>query len=54
MKRAVSLLLLFALLLCLAPAALADEPMPIPVIPKEDITPTLKGIHHYMLMLSMP
>ena len=50
MKRVVSLLLLFVLLLSLVPAALADEPMPIPVIPKEEITPTLKGMHHYMLI----
>ena len=52
MKRVLSLLLLAVLLLSLAPAALAEDPAPAPisVIPKDQITPTLKGIHHYMLI----
>ena len=50
MKRVLSLLLLAVVLLSLAPAAFAEDPAPITVIPKEEITPSLKGIHHYMLI----
>lgn len=49
MKRIFSLLLILALLLTALPA-LGEEPAPIPVIPKEELTPTPKGIHHYMLI----
>ena len=51
MKRMLSLILAVLLLLSILPEALAaDEPNPIPVIAKEDITPTPPGIHHYMLI----
>ena len=50
MNRILSLLLALALLAA-APAALAaDEPNPIPVIAREDVSPTPTGIHHYMLI----
>ena len=51
MKRILSVLLAAALLLSMSSFALAEEePAPIPVIPEEEITPTPKGIHHYMLI----
>jgi hypothetical protein len=41
MKRFLSMLLMAVLLLSLVPQALAaDEPEPIPVIAKEDLSPT--------------
>ena len=50
-KRILSFLLLVAMLLsCALPAQAAEEPNPIPVIAKEDRTPTAKGVHHYMLI----
>ena len=50
-KRILSFLLLAAMLLsCVLPAQAAEEPNPIPVIAKEDRTPTTKGVHHYMLI----
>ena len=50
-KRFLSLLLLTALLLgCFGPALAADTPNPIPVVAKENRTPTTKGVHHYMLI----
>lgn len=50
MKRCLSLLL--ALLLCaaLVPALADATPKPIPVLSEDEITPTPKGIHHYMLI----
>ena len=50
MKRCLSLLL--ALLLCaaLVPALADATPNPIPVLSEDEITPTPKGIHHYMLI----
>ncbi|MBE5770042.1 MAG: LCP family protein [Clostridia bacterium] len=51
MKKWLSLLLALCLLISCVPLALADEePAPIPVIPESEITPTPKGIHHYMLI----
>ena len=51
MKRFLSLILTAVLLLSAMPQALAaDEPEPIPVISKEDLSPTPKGFHHYMLI----
>ena len=52
MKRILSLIILLSLLLgCILPAALAaDMPNPIPVVEKENRTPTPKGVHHYMLI----
>ena len=51
MKRIFCLILTLALLLSCVPMAMAaDQPKPIPVIPKDEITPTPKGIHHYMLI----
>ncbi len=50
MKRFISLILMAVLLLSAAPQALADEPEPISVIAKEDISPTPSGLHHYMLI----
>lgn len=49
MKRLLSLLITLALIMGCLPA-LAEDPAPIPVIPEEDLTPTPKGIHHYMLI----
>lgn len=48
MKRILSILMI----LCLIPlyAVAADEPKPIPVVAEENITPTPKGIRHYMLI----
>ena len=54
-KRILSFLLLVAMLLsCALPAQAAEEPNPIPVIAKEDRTPTAKGVHHYMLICVDP
>ncbi len=51
MKRALTFLLLFSLILGVFPAALAaEEPNPIPTLSKEERTPTPKGLHHYMLI----
>lgn len=50
MKRFISLILMAVLLLSAVPLALADEPDPISVIAKKDISPTPKGLHHYMLI----
>ena len=52
MKRILSLIVLLSLLLgCVLPTALAvDTPNPIPVVEKENSTPTTKGVHHYMLI----
>ena len=50
MKRLLCLLVALALLLPLAPAALAAEPNPIPVLAEQDIPPTPEGIFHYMLI----
>lgn len=51
MKRMLSLLVLAALLFSLVPGALAEgEPNPIPVLSEEEIMPTPKGIHHYMMI----
>ena len=50
MKRIVALFLLAAVLMTACPYALAEDPQPIAVIPKEEITPTLRGVHHYMLI----
>lgn len=50
MKRFFSLLLAALVLLSLTSSALCEDPAPISVIPKDQITPTLKGIHHYMLI----
>ena len=52
MKRILSLIILLSLLLgCVLPTALAaDMPNPIPVVEKENRTPTPKGVHHYMLI----
>ncbi|MDD6683209.1 MAG: LCP family protein [Clostridiales bacterium] len=51
MKKWLSLLLALCLLISCVPLALAaEEPAPIPVIPESKITPTPKGIHHYMLI----
>ena len=49
MKRIFSLLLALALLLSAVPA-LAEEPNPIPVVPRDQVSATPKGIHHYMLI----
>ncbi len=48
MKRVLAVLMLLVLLI--PSAALAATPNPIPVIAKEDITPTVKGVYHYMLI----
>ena len=51
MKRILSMvLILVTLWSLLVPAALADQPDPIPVIDAKNLTPTPKGIHHYMLI----
>ena len=51
MKKWLCILLALCMLLACAPLALAEsEPAPIPVIPENEITPTPKGIHHYMLI----
>ena len=50
-KRMLSLFLCVTLFLsCLPTTLAAEEPNPIPVIAKEDRTPTPKGVHHYMLI----
>ena len=51
MKRIFILMLTAILLLSAVPQGLADDtPDPIPVIAKEDLSPTPKGLHHYMLI----
>lgn len=51
MKRLLCLLLSAVTLLCLFSPAWAQEmPNEIPVVAKENITPTPKGVHHYMLI----
>lgn len=51
MKRIFSLIMLLALLWGVAvPGTAAEQPNPIPVIAKEEITPRQKGVHHYMLI----
>lgn len=51
MKRFISLLLCMSLMLAVLPAlAQSQTPDPIPVIPENEISPTPKGIHHYMLI----
>lgn len=47
-----ALCLLAAFILLLPAFSLADEkePSPIPLIPEDQLTPTPKGIHHYMLI----
>lgn len=51
MKRLLAFFLAAALLLSLAPCALGDDtPNPIPVLEKNEIDPTPKGMHHYMLI----
>lgn len=49
MKR-IACLFAALLLLLSGSSALAKDPSPIPVIPEEELTPTPKGIHHYMLI----
>ena len=49
MKRFIALLMAFVCLMASVPA-LAETPNPIPVLKPEEITPTPKGIHHYMLI----
>ena len=50
-KRIFSLFILTVLLFsCLPTALAADTPNPIPVVEKENRTPTPKGVHHYMLI----
>ena len=51
MKRILTLILAAILLLSILPEAFAsDDPDPIPVIAKEDLSPTPSGLHHYMLI----
>ncbi len=50
MKKVLSVFLVLLVLLSMAPCALASTPNPIPVIEKKDLSPTPKGIHHYMLI----
>ncbi len=50
MKKWLGLMLALCMLFSCAPLALAEEPAPIPVLTEEEITPTPKGIHHYMLI----
>ncbi len=51
MKRFFAWLLILVCLCTMVPQALADDkPAPIPVLSPEEITPTPKGIHHYMLI----
>ncbi|MBR1585988.1 MAG: LCP family protein, partial [Clostridia bacterium] len=50
MKRFFACSLMLALLLGLLPAAQAASPNPIPVLSQEEIPPTPKGIHHYLLV----
>ena len=52
MKRFFAFVLALLLLMLALFPAMAEEktPAPIPVIPEEEITPTPKGIHHYMLI----
>lgn len=50
MKRLFALLLALMLVLSLVSSALADDPNPIPVIPRDQVSATPSGIHHYMLI----
>lgn len=50
MKKWLGLMLVLCMLFSCAPLALAEEPAPIPVLTEEEITPTPRGIHHYMLI----
>lgn len=50
MKKWLGLMLALCMLFSCAPLALAEEPAPIPVLTEEEITPTPRGIHHYMLI----
>ena len=50
MKRAFTLLLSCLLLLLSLSGAWADEPNPIPVIPRDQVSPSPAGIHHFMLI----
>lgn len=50
MKRLFALLLALMLVLSLVSSALADDPNPIPVIPRDQVSATPLGIHHYMLI----
>ncbi|MBQ9264707.1 MAG: LCP family protein [Clostridia bacterium] len=50
MKRFLSCLLLIALMASMLPAALADDPQPVPVLSPDETRETPKGIHHYMLI----
>ena len=50
MKRILALFMTVLMLLSSLSPALADEPNPIPVIAKNDISPTPSGLHHYMLI----
>lgn len=50
MKRIVALWMILVCLVAAMPALAADTPNPIPVLKPEEITPTPKGIHHYMLI----
>ena len=51
MKRILTLILAAIMMLSILPEAFAsDDPDPIPVIAKEDISPTPSGLHHYMLI----
>ena len=50
MKRFVAMLMALVCLCTMVPMGMAEEPNPIPVLSKDEITPTPKGIHHYMLV----
>ena len=51
MKRILCLMITAALLCSFAPLSLAEkQPNPIPVIPEAELSPTPKGIHHYLLI----
>ncbi|MBQ4639294.1 MAG: LCP family protein [Clostridia bacterium] len=50
MKRFLALMMAAVCLFGALPQAMAEEPNPIPVLSPEEITPTPKGIHHYMLI----
>lgn len=50
MKRLVAWMMALVCLFAVLPMAAAETPDPIPVLSKDEITPTPKGIHHYMLV----
>lgn len=51
MKRILCLMITATLLFSFAPLSLAEkQPNPIPVIPEAELSPTPKGIHHYLLI----